>query len=418
MSGFQVIALLLSVTALTGFANQKIFRLPGSLGMAVSGAAVSGAAFLAGIFSPALEAEAAKLFRAVDFPETVFHGVLCFLLFAGAMHVDLKVLSRWKAAVGILATLGVLLSSLVVAGAAWVLCRLAGLEIGLAWLLVFGALISPTDPIAVLALLKNLNAPKDIETKIAAESLLNDGMGVVLFTIFLGFATRGDVGAGEVALLFAHEAIGGIAFGLVAGFIGHYALKSVDDAPTEVVMTMAYAVGGYALAEAVHVSAPLATAVMGLIIGNGKKSSMTEATRERLLPFWEMFDEGLNMMLFALVGLAMMALPFSSHFVGVAAGAICCALLGRLVSVSLPLRALAWAAPVPKGTLSAMVWGGLRGGLSLAMAMALPEFPHRDSVVTATWAVVIFSLLVQAPTMATLLRRTGMVGAAPTVERG
>lgn len=412
MNGFHIFAGLLAATAITGIASQKIFKMPGSLGMAVSGAAISGLAVLLGSFYAPVAELANHLTAQVNFTEVVFHGMLSFILFAGAMHVDLRVLARWKLAVGLLATVGVLISTVVVAGALWALCHLFGYDIPFTWLLVFGALISPTDPISVLSLLKEVGAPKDLETKIAGESLLNDGCGIVLFSILLAIATSASMTPVDAAGLFVREALGGVLFGLLAGVLGHVMLRWVDHAPTEILITLSFALGGFLVAEVFHVSAPLATAMTGLIIGHGKKRSMSEETRSKLLPFWEMLDEGLNMALFALVGLALISIPFAPEYVWFAVIAIVASLLGRAVSVAFPLFAIRATSPIPQGTMPAMIWGGLRGGLSLAMVLSLPVGPYKDILVMATWAIVMFSLLVQAPTMKPLLRKLGLVGAA------
>jgi len=285
-----------------------------------------------------------------------------------------------------------------------------GLDLPVAWLLVFGALISPTDPVAVLALLKELKAPKDLETQIGAESLLNDGTALALFSVFLTMALDTHrITAWGVAELFALQVLGGLAVGVVLGVLGHVLLKLVSDPPTSVVMTLAYALGGYTLGDSLHVSGPLVAAAMGLVVGYGRHSSMDPATRARVMPFWEMFDELLNMLLFMMVGMALLALPLDWDYVPFAVLSIVCALIGRIVSVSAPMALVARLRPLPVGTTQALVWGGVRGGVSLAMALALPNMPWKPYLVTGTWAVVMFSLLVQAPTMGRVLRHYGLI---------
>lgn len=408
MSGFQVLAILLGLTSLIAMISNNVLKLKGSVGLAMSGAIVSIFAYITGVVSPEAELFAQNLFKAINFEETIFHGILCFLLFAGAMHVDLNALRKWKWHIGVMASLGVVISTFVVATIGYYGTLILGVHIPYVWWLVMGALISPTDPIAVLALLKDLNAPKDLEAKIGSESLLNDGVGVVVFLTMLAIAVKGDMQASEVGLLFAREAIGGISFGLITGVIGHYLLKATNDAPTETAMTLAFACGGYALAEAFHVSAPLAVAVMGIVIGNGISTSMVDNTQKKLLPFWHMLDEIMNMVMFALVGVAMMASQFSVINILVGVIAVVASLSGRLTSVGIPIFALTRTQKVLKGTTAAMTWGGLRGGLSLAMVMSLPQNEYKDMLVTATWIVVMFSLLVQAPTVKLVLRKTGL----------
>jgi CPA1 family monovalent cation:H+ antiporter len=412
MSTFHLFTVLATITALTAFINQAVFKLRGSLGMAVAGATISLCAFIVGLIWPDVSDKTEALFTSLNFTDTVFHGMLCFLLFAGAMHVDLRALYRWKVTVSVLTTVGVLVSTLVVAFTAHLVSTLLGLNISWPWLLVFGALISPTDPVAVLALLKELKAPQDLETKIAGESLLNDGTALVLFSVFLAMAVEGEqTSLATMGMLFAQKVFGGLLLGAALGWLGHNMLRLVNDAPTSVVMTLTYALGGYTLGEALHVSGPLVAAVMGLMVGSGRHRSMDESTQAKLIPFWEMFDELLNMVLFLLVGLALISLPMSGSYALFGAAAILCALVGRYISVSLPLALLAKLKGVtlPVGTVQAMVWGGVRGGISLAMVLSLPEFNHKQHLVSATWAVVMFSLLVQAPTMGKVLRHYRLI---------
>jgi CPA1 family monovalent cation:H+ antiporter len=412
MSTLHLFTALATVTALTAFVNQVVFKLRGSLGMAVAGAAISLGAFIVGLIWPEVSTKTEALFTSLNFTDTVFHGMLCFLLFAGAMHVDLRALYRWKVTVSVLTTVGVLVSTVVVAFTSHLVCTLLGLNISWPWLLVFGALISPTDPVAVLALLKELKAPQDLETKIAGESLLNDGTALVLFSVFLAMAVQGEqASVASMSLLFAQKVFGGLLLGAALGWLGHHMLRIVHDAPTAVVMTLTYALGGYTLGEALHVSGPLVAAVMGLMVGSGRHRSMDEDTQSKLLPFWEMFDELLNMVLFLLVGMALISLPMSLSYALFGGAAILCSLVARYISVSLPLTLVSKLKGVrlPVGTVQAMVWGGVRGGVSLAMVLSLPEFHHKQHLVWATWAVVMFSLLVQAPTMGKLLRHYRLI---------
>lgn len=417
MTQLHLFTVLATMTALTAFVNQVFFKLKGSLGMAVAGAAISLVAFLSGAIWPEVSRKTEALFSQLNYSDTVFHGMLCFLLFAGAMHVDLRALYRWRYIVGLLTTVGVLVSTLVIAFVAHLACRLVGIDIPWPWLLVFGAIISPTDPVAVLSLLKTLGAPKGLETKIAGESLLNDGMALVLFSVLLAVAVDGaPLSMTSMGLFFAKKALGGLLLGAALGLLGHHLLKMVQDPPTSVVMTLAFALGGYTLGEALQVSGPLVSALMGLLIGHGRHRSMDAETREKLIPFWEMFDELLNMVLFLLTGLALIALPQSWAYALFSVLAIVSALVGRFFSVSLPLSMnFGEKQKLPAGTVPAMVWGGVRGGVSLAMALSLPESQYKPYLVTGTWAVVMFSLLVQAPTMGRVLRYYRLAD-APTAE--
>lgn len=410
MSTFQLFVILAMLTAGTAFVTQAVFKLRGNIGMAVAGAAISLGAYLVGLVFPEAVEKTEALFTRIDYTHFILQGVLSFLIFAGAMHVDLRSLFKWRRTVGMLVTVGVLLSSLIVAFAAHMVCRVIGVDIPWPWLLVFGAIISPTDPVAVLALLKQLNAPKDLSAKIGAEALLNDGTALVLFSVFLAMAMSPEtLSFSHAGVMFLEHVVGGLALGAVLGFAGHFLLKFVDDAPTAVVMTMAYALGGYTLGDAIHVSGPLVAAVMGLVIGNGRHISMSDKTEARLIPFWNMLDELLNMCVFLLVGLALISLPRSASHAIFGLAAIACALLGRALSVSLPMWLDSRTRALPVGTVQAMVWGGVRGGVSLAMVLSLPETPYKSYLLTATWAAVMFSLLVQAPTMGRLLRHYKLV---------
>lgn len=410
MNTFQIFVVLAMLTAGTAFVTQAVFKLRGNIGMAIAGAAISLCAYVAGMVFPQAVEKTEALFSSLDFTHFILQGMLCFLLFAGAMHVDLRALFKWRRTVGMLVTVGVLLSALIVAFAAHLVCSLIGLDIPWPWLLVFGAIISPTDPVAVLALLKQLNAPKDLNAKIASESLLNDGTALVLFSVFLAAAVSPEsLSLASAGLMFVEHVIGGLLLGAVLGLLGHFMLKVVNDAPTAVVMTMAYALGGYTLGDALHVSGPLVAAVMGLVVGHGRHSSMNEETQARFFPFWEMIDELLNMVLFLLIGLALISLPRSLSHIVFALAAIPCALVGRAVSVALPMWIDSRSRALPDGTVQTMVWGGVRGGVSLAMVLSLPESPYKSYLVTATWAAVMFSLLVQAPTMGRVLRHYKLI---------
>lgn len=409
MTGFQLAAIMAGLTALCGALSAKVFRLKGGAGLAATGAALSLALTAAGALIPGAREGLHALLGQIDFKETL-HAVLCFLIFAGAMHMDLREASKWKMHVAVLATLGVALSAFAVAGFGYLACLALGVQIPFAYLLMFGALISPTDPVAVMALLKTAGAPKDLEAKIGAESLFNDGIGLVLFALCVSLVHSGSasIDISDAVLMFLREAFGGLGFGIVCGIGAHYLITSIEDAGVEAAITVAAAVCGYAGAEALHLSAPLAVAALGSCVGHGKALSMSQATREKLMPFWEILDEMLNMALFALVGLHLARMDWTVQ--GLVAGGIGIALaLGaRLLSVALPLWALSKIAKPRPGTALAMAWGGLRGGLSLAMALSTPEGPWKATLVCATWIVVMFSLLVQAPTMGKLLRALGL----------
>jgi len=325
------------------------------------------------------------------------------------LHVDLDSLHQHKWVIGSLATIGVLLSTAIVGVGSWLVFDLMGIGLPLIWCLVFGALISPTDPIAVLATLKRLGAPKPLEVKIAGESLFNDGVGVVVFIALLGIATGSAPASVEgIGKLFLMEAVGGVAFGMLLGYVGYRMLKSVDRFDVEILLSLALVMGGYALAFRLHVSAPIAIVVAGLFIGNqGRSFAMSDATRERLDDFWELIDEILNAVLFLLIGVEVLVLTFNGQHLLAGALLIPVVLLARFVSVGAPIALFRRVKEFPARTVRLLTWGGLRGGISVALALSLPASPIREQLLMATYVVVLFSLLVQGTTIGRLLPQPG-----------
>jgi CPA1 family monovalent cation:H+ antiporter len=343
----------------------------------------------------------------IDFPALLLHGVLGLLLFAGSLHLEIADIVSEKWLILALSTLGVLLSTAIVGFGFFVATGVLGIAVPLLPCVLFGALISPTDPVAVLAVLKRVGVPKSLETRIAGESLFNDGTGVVVFVTLLGLtAAPGPIDPASTALLFATEVIGGTVFGLAAGHLGFLMLRQVDNYPLEILITLAMATGGYALAEALHVSAPIAAVLMGLIVGNrGRREAMSEQTRTRLFDFWEVLDDLLNLLLFGLIGLEMMTLSFSVLQLAAAVLGIVIVLVARLLSVSGSLLLTRRLGTMRKAAIVVMTWGGLRGGISIALSLSLPEFDGRATVVATTYAIVIFSILVQALTLQRVIVR-------------
>ncbi len=333
--------------------------------------------------------------------------MLSVLLFAGALHVDLGALAEQKLEITLLATFGIVLSTLIVGGLTWLVAGWLGLGLPFVLCLLFGALISPTDPIAVMGLLKSLGVPERLETTIAGESLFNDGVGVVLFTLVLELMTGEEaVTVGSATLLFVHEALGGVALGLAAGYVAYAMLKRVDNYQVEVLITLALVTGGYALALAWHLSAPLAVVVAGLLIGNrGRALAMSDTTREHLDTFWELADSVFNAVLFLLIGLEVIVVEAAGPVLLLALAAIPIVLFARAVSVSLPLTLLSPFRHYEAGAKRVLIWGGLRGGISVALVLSLPPGEARGILLAATYAVVLFSILVQGLTVSRLVRR-------------
>ena len=408
MSIFSLIALLLTLTAVLAFVNYRLLRLPSAVGLMGLSLAFSLVLIGAGELGMPLRSWAAATVANVDFSAALLNGMLSFLLFAGALHVDIDELREQRLAIAALATVGVLISSALVGGASYALFNLLGLNIPLLACLTFGALISPTDPIAVLTLLKDARAPGSLSTRIAGESLFNDGVGIVVFLVmFRLLVDRGNTFQwAETGLLLLQEVGGGLALGLVLGGICFLMLKSVDNYQVEVMLTLALVSGGYQLASAVHASGPLAIVTAGLLIGNyGRKLAMSDLTRTNLDNFWELLDEILNGILFVLIGLELLLLNFLPLYILAASLSIPIVLGARLASLALPAGVMRLAR---RGglRLSLLTWGGLRGGISIALALTLPTGRARDLIVVTTYAIVAFSLLCQATTLPWLLRKT------------
>jgi len=407
VTGFQVLAVVVALVAAFGYLNHRFVRLPDAIGITAIGIVVSLVAVVAASFEPALGA-AVETAANFDFAGVLLHGVLGLLLFAGSVHLQIAELAREKWLIATLATLGVVLSTAIVGVAFWAATQLLGLGVPLLACLLFGALVSPTDPVAVLAVLKRLHVPKSLEARIAGESLFNDGTGVVVFLTLLQIAIApGGVDPTTTALLFVTEVVGGIAFGFAAGWLGVRMLRHVDSHPVEILITLALATGGYALAEALHVSAPIAVVVAGLIVGNrGRRVAMSATTQRRLFDFWDVLDDLLILLLFGLIGLVMMALTISALQAAAALSAIVIVLGARLASVGIPIAVVPRLKPHRRAAITIMTWGGLRGGISIALALSLPaQISGRATIVTTTYAVVIFSILVQALTLERVARR-------------
>ncbi|WP_089936923.1 cation:proton antiporter [Candidatus Entotheonella palauensis] len=407
MSLINIIALLTTLAAIFSYVNHRLIKLPTTIGLMLITLLMSLGLILSGTLGLGLEAEAKQIIAQIDFSQTLMHGMLSFLLFAGALHVNLGNLLQQKWVIGICATVGILCSTFLVGTAMFYLLGWLGLALPFIACLTFGALISPTDPIAVLGLLKQANAPKSLETKIAGESLFIDGVGVVIFLVLLELFTGAHPFAwGHVGKLLALEALGGIVLGLVLGGITHYMLKSIDNYHVEVLLTLALVTGGYALAMALHTSGPLAIVVAGLFIGNqGRQFAMSAQTREQVDTFWELIDEILNAVLFVLIGLEILILTVTGQYVLAAVLAIPVVLIARFISVGIPMSLLRTMQSFTPHAIKIMTWGGLRGGISVALALSLPPSPTRDLLLTMTYAVVIFSIVIQGLTIPRLLRR-------------
>ena len=406
MTLFHILAILLTASAIFSYINHRFLKLPTTIGIMLVALSFSLLLILLGPFGIDIKNEVTIMLDSIDFNETVLHGMLSFLLFAGALHVDLSELAKQRGVIITLATLGIVAATFIIGGLSWYTFNLVGLDIPVVYCLLFGALISPTDPIAVLGILKQSKVPKSLEAKIAGESLFNDGMAVVVFLVLVRFATGGaDMSAGEVLLLFAQEAIGGVLFGLAAGAITYWMLKSVDNYQVEVLLTLALVTGGYALAEVLHLSAPIAIVCAGLLIGNhGRTLAMSEKTRHHLDTFWELIDEVLNAVLFVLIGLEVLTLVYDQNYLLAGLLTIPVVLLARFITVGVPITIMRRFRNFSPRAIQILTWGGLRGGISVALALSLPASDIRDALVVVTYVVVVFSILVQGLTIGPLIR--------------
>jgi len=409
MDMLQITAVLISLTAVFSFLNYVFLKLPSTIGvMAISMALSLMLLLLGGLGFPLLLEQEQSLLAGIDFSTTLLHGMLSFLLFAGALHVDINRLSEMKWIVASLATIGVLISTLLVAVLLWGVSLLLDLPLTFIHCLLFGALISPTDPVAVISTLKTLGVPASLETKIAGESLFNDGVGVVLFLVIFNIAYASEpMQAVDVAELFVTETLGGALFGLLIGYIAYRMLRQVDNYQVEIIISLALVMGGYAFAEAWHLSAPIAIVVAGLLIGNhGRQFAMSDKTREHLDTFWELVDEILNAVLFVLLGLEiLLIIPISTNTFLLSLLAIPVVLLARFVSVSIPVSVLRSRYQFSPGVIKILTWGGLRGGISVALALTLPADEVRLYLLPMTYAVVVFAMLVQGLTLGRVVKK-------------
>ncbi|KAA3605145.1 MAG: sodium:proton antiporter [Planctomycetota bacterium] len=414
MELFPILSLVITAAAVLSWLNHKVFRLPTTIGVMVLsllGSIAIMAVDQQGYFD--FRTPAAEAMETLDLQHTLLDWMLAFLLFAGALHVNLGHLSRERWVIGALATVGVVTSTFMVGGLMYFACQQLGMEIRFLHCLLFGSLISPTDPIAVLGILKKAGAPKSLETQIAGESLFNDGIGVVVFTVLLTMAGGTHPGAVEapmdfnaIAIFLGQEVGGSVLLGLAGGLLAYALLKTVDNYQVEILITLALAMGLYSLAMELHSSGPLAVVIAGLFIGNtGRALAMSETTVERVDTFWELVDEIFNVILFVLIGMEVLLLQFPKDFLIAGVLAIPLVLLPRWINVLTASKLLRRFGTFQKGTVAIMTWGGLRGGISVALALSIsPGVPARDLILTMTYVVVVFSIVVQGLSVGPVIR--------------
>jgi len=408
MDILNTIAILLTLSAIFSYLNYRFIKLPTAIGIMLIALMLSLLLLIIGkigFFDFSVHAK--KLISSIDFHDTLINGMLSFLLFAGALHINLDELRKQKWVILILATVGVIGSTFMIGGMSWVILNALELNVSFIYCLLFGALISPTDPIAVIGILKTVGVPKSLEIKIAGESLFNDGVAVVVFLVLLGIATgQSEASFSSISLLFLQEAIGGAVYGFIIGGITFYMLRSVNNYQVEVLLTLALVMGGYTFAHVIHVSGPIAMVIAGLLIGNhGRFLAMSASTREHLDSFWELIDEILNAVLFLLIGLEVLILVYHTEYFLAVLALIPVVLLARFISVSIPIQLMKKVRTFSPGVTRLMTWGGLRGGISVALALSLPQGEERETILAITYVVVIFSILVQGLTLRSLAQQ-------------
>ena len=407
MEALKLISLIITLSAVLAYLNIRFLKLPSTIGVMVLSLLVSLLLLLAGATSP-IGSFVKNLMVQIDFSDFLLDFMLGFLLFAGALHTDVKRLRAAKWAILTYATAGTLISTFLVAAAMYLLLPVLYQPVSFIYCLLFGALISPTDPIAVLSILKKAGISESIETKITGESLFNDGVGVVVFLTLFNIASEGvaQVTTSEILLLLSKEILGGIALGLLLGYAGFMMLKKINHYQTEVLITLAMVMGGISLAPMLHFSGPLAMVVAGLFMGNkGTLEAMSEETSDYVHKFWEMVDEIFNAILFVLIGLELLIIPLEMSYLYVGLVAICIVIVSRFISLSGPSYIFRLKYEFPKKTFLIMTWGGLRGGISIALALSLAAGMERNLIVSVTYVVVLFSIIVQGLTLEGLVKR-------------
>ncbi|MEO6188456.1 MAG: sodium:proton antiporter [Ginsengibacter sp.] len=403
MEIYNIITLIIVLAAIFGYVNFRFIKLPGTIGIMLISVVASLVVIGLGRISSQFFAETTRMLGTIDFHTALMKVMLSFLLFAGGIHIDAKKLKSERASIITFATVSVIISTFIVGTLMYGAIHLFGLSVNYLYCLLFGALISPTDPIAAMGILRKARIPSSLEIKINGESLFNDGVGVVSFTILLAIANLGieNTSVWGIIWLFIKEAGGGLIFGYVLGYIGFWALRTIDNYIVETMVTLAIVMGGYFLAEKLQISGPLAMVMAGIITGNKSLDQVvSDTTRDYIGKFWEMIDEVMNAILFLLIGFEMLIVPFNMTLLWLGCLAILIVLFGRLLAVSIPIMFLRYKKnPFDRKTIPILTWGGLRGGISVALALSVPKYMYGEMFVSITYIVVIFSIVVQGLTI-------------------
>lgn len=403
MEIYNIITLIIVLAAIFGYINFRFIKLPGAIGIMLISLVASLGVIIVGKVYPDFFLETIIVIKSIDFHAALMKVMLSFLLFAGAIHIDAKKLKTERASIITFATVGVLISTFVVGTLIYFTTQLFGLSINYIYCLLFGSLISPTDPIAVIGILKKAKIPPTLQTKISGESLFNDGVGVVIFITLYEIAQMGfdNVSAWDITKLFLKEAGGGLLFGWLLGQVGFLALRTINNYIVETMITLAIVMGGYYLADKMHISGPLAMVVAGIITGNkSMDSGVSDVTRDYIGKFWEMTDELMNAILFLLIGFEMLLVAFNMTLFWLGCISIVIVLFARFLSVYLPTIVLRYnKKPFENNAIPILTWGGLRGGISVALALSVPKNMYGDVFVSITYSIVLFSIIVQGLTI-------------------
>ena len=398
MELYYSFSVLIVLASFFSYINLRYLKLPSTIGIMIIAMISSIILVITGHLFPDTFTHFSNLLRDVDFTEVLMGAMLNFLLFAGAIHINLKDLKEQRGPIVIFSTVSVVISTFVVGGIVFYVAPLLGLEMPFLYCLLFGALISPTDPIAVMGVLKEAKVKKSLETKVAGESLFNDGVAVVVFAVILQLTQSSDmdISFGNISWLLIKEAAGGFIVGALLGLGASNAMRKIDDYKVSVLITLSVVMGGYLIARGMHISGPLTMVAAGIVIGNyGKRTAMSATTKDYLNKFWELIDEILNAILFLFIGFELLIIPNITNYWIMGGISILIVLFARFISIYVPVKLIPFKNKFSNGTIKVLVWGGLRGGVSIALALSIDEGPHKPVILAITYFIVVFSIIVQ-----------------------
>jgi len=398
MELYYSFSVLIVLASFFSYLNLRYLKLPSTIGIMIIAMLSSIILVITGHLFPDTFTHFSNLLRDVDFTEVLMGAMLNFLLFAGAIHINLKDLKEQRGPIVIFSTVSVVISTFVVGGLLFYIAPMFHLNIPFLYCLLFGALISPTDPIAVMGVLKEAKVKKSLETKVAGESLFNDGVAVVVFAVILQLTQSSDIDIsfGNISWLLIKEAAGGFIVGALLGLGASNAMRKIDDYKVSVLITLSVVMGGYLIARAMHISGPLTMVAAGIVIGNyGKRTAMSATTKDYLNKFWELIDEILNAILFLFIGFELLIIPNITNYWLMGGISIIVVLFARFISIYIPVKVIPFRNKFSKGTIKVLVWGGLRGGVSIALALSIDEGPHKPVILAITYFIVVFSIIVQ-----------------------